>query len=36
MDMPAILKGDSLVRLGQGAVVGAIATMVVGSTPRRA
>jgi len=30
MDMHAILKGDSLVRLGQGAVVGAIATMVVG------
>jgi len=30
MDMPAILQGDSLVRLIQGAVAGALATIVIG------
>jgi len=30
MDMPAILQGDSLKRLLQGAAVGAVATMVIG------
>jgi hypothetical protein len=30
MQTPALLKGDSLTRLGQGAAVGAIATMIVG------
>jgi hypothetical protein len=30
MDMPAILRGDSLTRLLQGAAAGAIATIVVG------
>ena len=30
MEMPAILKGDSLTRLLQGAAAGAIITMIVG------
>jgi len=30
MAMPAILQGDSLVRLLQGAAVGAVATLIVG------
>ena len=30
MEMPAILKGESLMRLAQGAFVGAVATMIVG------
>ena len=30
MEMPAILQGDSLTRLLQGAVAGAVATMFVG------
>jgi len=30
MEMPAILKGESLTRLLQGAAVGAVATMVIG------
>jgi hypothetical protein len=30
MEMPAILQGDSLKRLLQGAAVGAIATLIVG------
>jgi hypothetical protein len=30
MEMPAILKGDSLTRLAQGACVGALVTMVIG------
>ena len=30
MELPAILKGDSLTRLAQGAFVGAVATLVVG------
>ncbi len=30
MEMPAMLKGDSLTRLGQGAFVGAVATMIIG------
>src|SRR4029453_6805065 len=30
MEMPAILRGDSLTRLLQGAAAGAVATMVVG------
>ena len=32
MELPAILQGDSLTRLLQGAAAGAIATMVVGFT----
>jgi hypothetical protein len=32
MQLPAILQGDSLTRLLQGAAAGAIATMVVGFT----
>jgi hypothetical protein len=30
MEMPAMLKGASLTRLGQGAFVGAVATMIIG------
>jgi hypothetical protein len=30
MEMPAILKGDSLTRLAQGAFFGALATMIIG------
>jgi hypothetical protein len=30
MEMPAILRGDSLTRLLQGAAAGAVATMVIG------
>ena len=30
MEMPAMLQGDSLKRLAQGLVVGAVATMIVG------
>jgi hypothetical protein len=30
MELPAILKGESLTRLGQGACVGAVATMIIG------
>jgi len=30
MDMPAILQGDSLTRLVQGAAAGAVATLVIG------
>jgi len=30
MEMPAILKGDSLTRLLQGAAVGAVVTLIVG------
>jgi hypothetical protein len=30
MEMPAILKGDSLTRLLQGAAAGAVVTMIVG------
>jgi hypothetical protein len=30
MEVPAMLQGDSLKRLVQGAVVGAVATMIVG------
>jgi hypothetical protein len=30
MEMPAILKGESLTRLAQGAAVGAVATMIIG------
>jgi len=30
MEMPAILRGDSLTRLLQGAAAGAVATMIVG------
>ena len=30
MDMPAILRGDSLKRLLQGAALGAIATLIIG------
>jgi hypothetical protein len=30
MEMPAILKGDSLKRLLQGAALGAVATLIVG------
>ena len=30
MELPPILKGDSLTRLAQGAFVGAVATLVVG------
>jgi hypothetical protein len=30
MDMPAILRGDSLTRLLQGAAAGAVATLIVG------
>jgi hypothetical protein len=30
MEMPAMLKGESLVRLAQGACVGAVATMIIG------
>jgi pimeloyl-ACP methyl ester carboxylesterase len=30
MEMPAILKGDSLTRLAQGAFAGALATMIIG------
>ena len=30
MEMPAIFKGESLTRLAQGALVGAVATMIVG------
>ena len=30
MEMSAILKGESLTRLLQGAAIGAIATMVIG------
>lgn len=32
METPALFKGESLTRLGQGAAVGAIATMIVGFT----
>jgi hypothetical protein len=32
METPALFKGESLRRLAQGAVVGAIATMVIGFT----
>ena len=30
MELPAILKGDSLTRLLQGAALGAVATMIIG------
>jgi hypothetical protein len=30
MEMPAILKGESLTRLAQGAAVGAVVTMIIG------
>ena len=30
MEMPAMLKGESLTRLAQGAAVGAVATMIIG------
>ena len=30
MEMPAILRGDSLTRLLQGAAVGAVATLFIG------
>lgn len=30
MEMPAILKGDSLTRLLQGAAAGAVATLIIG------
>jgi hypothetical protein len=30
METPAMFKGDSLKRLGQGAAVGAVATMIIG------
>ena len=30
MEMPAIFKGESLTRLGQGVFVGAVATMIIG------
>lgn len=30
MEMPAILKGESLTRLAQGAAAGAVATMIIG------
>jgi hypothetical protein len=30
MEMPAMLKGASLTRLGQGAFIGAVATMIIG------
>jgi hypothetical protein len=32
METPALFKGESLTRLGQGAAVGAIATIIVGFT----
>ena len=30
MEMPAMFKAESLARLGQGALVGAVATMIIG------
>ena len=30
MEIPAMFKGESLTRLGQGALVGAVATMIIG------
>jgi hypothetical protein len=30
MEMPAMFKGESLTRLGQGAFVGAVVTMIIG------
>jgi hypothetical protein len=30
METPAMFKGDSLTRLGQGAAIGAVATMIIG------
>jgi Mg/Co/Ni transporter MgtE len=30
MEMPAMLKGESLTRLAQGAAVGAVATLIIG------
>src|ERR1700687_5510627 len=30
MEMPAMFKGESLTRLAQGALVGAVATMIIG------